>query len=508
MGIAAVVVALAVERVDPGTEALDWRSLPEVPEAVVANCAGCHAAARPSELRKADWLLTLEQMRQIMHDTAGVSLSADEALEIWSYYRSRAPRELPALPADPDGSPIPFHMQPATAPGDRPPMVASVRALDVEGDEAPEIVVADAGTGEVFVLHLDGRAWMRRTVGVAPMPARAEPVDYDQDGDVDFAVAALGSLGPIDERVGSVRIFERAGDDYRPRTLLNDVGRVADVRAGDLDGDGDIDFAVAVFGHLSEGQVGWLEQHEPGRFRFHTLIARPGAIHVPLVDLDGDGRLDIVVLISQANEEIHALLGRGGGQFAQRTLYRAPTPLYGSSGIEPVDLDGDGDLDLLYTNGDAFDVPGARQQTLLRPYHGVQWLENRGRLRFVRHDLLRYYGAYSAVAGDLDGDGDLDIVASSLFSDWQDPDRKSLIWLENDGRQRFTPHAVASAPTHLVTADVADLDGDGRLDIVAGGMHVFPPHDRVGHVSVWWNERDRGGSAEGVVNGRHLRHCQ
>jgi hypothetical protein len=109
----------------------------------------------------------------------------------------------------------------------------------------------------------------------------------------------------------------------------------------------------------------------------------------------------------------------------------------------------------------------------------------------VRHDLLRYYGVYSAVAGDLDGDGDLDIVASSLFNDWEDPDRKSLIWLENDGRQRFTPHAVASAPTHLVTADVADLDADGRLDIVAGGMHVFPPHDRLGHVTIWWNEAER-----------------
>ena len=489
--IAAVVVGLALERSDLPTEALDWRALPEVPEVVVSNCAGCHAAARPSELRKADWLLTLERMRQIMRESAAVTLSADDALSIWSYYRARAPQELPALPPDPDGSPLPFRMQRATAPGERPPMVASVRALDVEGDQAPEIVVADAGAGEVFVLHREDRRWIRRTIGAAPMPARAEPVDYDRDGDVDFAVAALGSLGPTDERVGSVLLFERAGDDYRPRTLLNDVGRVADVRAGDLDGDGDIDFAVAVFGHVTVGQVGWLEQHEPGRFRFHTLIERPGAIHVPLVDLDDDGRLDIVALVSQASEEIHALLNRGGGQFAQRTLYRAPTPLFGSSGIEPVDLDGDGDLDLLYTNGDAFDVPGAREQTLLRPYHGLQWLENTGRLRFVRHDLLRYYGVYSAVAGDLDGDGDLDIVASSLFNDWEDPDRKSLIWLENDGRQRFTPHAVASAPTHLVTVDVADLDADGRLDIVAGGMHVFPPHDRLGHVTIWWNEAER-----------------
>ncbi len=163
---------------------------------------------------------------------------------------------------------------------------------------------------------------------------------------------------------------------------------------------------------------------------------------MPLVDLDGDGSLDIIALVSQEREEIHVLLNRGEGQFVDHILYRAPTPLFGSSGIEPIDIDGDGDLDLLYTNGDAFDVPGASDQTLLRPYHGVQWLENKGRLRFVRHGLLRYYGAYSAVGGDLDSDGDVDIVVTSLFNDWDDPDRKSIIWLENDGEQRFTPHAV------------------------------------------------------------------
>ena len=79
----------------------------------------------------------------------------------------------------------------------------------------------------------------------------------------------------------------------------------------------------------------------------------------------------------------------------------------------PVDLDQDGDIDFIYSNGDAFDVPAAQSTSMLRPYHGVQWLENRGRRGFVSHDLLRYYGAFSPIPADLDEDGDTDIVVTS-----------------------------------------------------------------------------------------------
>jgi hypothetical protein len=210
---------------------------------------------------------------------------------------------------------------------------------------------------------------------------------------------------------------------------------------------------------------------------------------VPIVDLDGDGNLDIVALVAQAREEVVAFLGDGAGGFTSRTLFDAGTPAFGSSGIDVVDLDQDGDLDVLHTNGDSFDMVAQRVpvEFLLRPHHGVRWLENQGDMRFERHELLSLYGAFGAQAGDVDGDGDLDIVAVSMFNDWADPGRQSILWLENDGAQRFTPHGIGSNPSHLVTAAVGDLDGDGRLDAVTGGMHAFPPFDRIGRVTLWRN---------------------
>ncbi len=136
---------------------------------------------------------------------------------------------------------------------------------------------------------------------------------------------------------------------------------------------------------------------------------RHGAVHVPPVDLNGDGHLDFVALISQDHEVVEAFLNDGSGNFNHEVIWAAPDPAYGSSGIQLVDLDKDGDLDVLYTNGDSFDRGP-------KPHHSVQWLENQGSFPYKHHHLCEMPGVLNAKAGDFDGDGDLDIVAASLLS--------------------------------------------------------------------------------------------
>ena len=206
-------------------------------------------------------------------------------------------------------------------------------------------------------------------------------------------------------------------------------------------------------------------------------------MHMELVDLNKNGRLDFVTLISQEHEMILRFMNKGNGKFDPFLIGKAEHPVFGSSGFQVIDFDQDGDPDILYSNGDLMDTDPSP-----KPYHGIQWLENTGDLNFVYHDITRFHSCYRAVAADMDGDGDLDVVASSLYFYWQDHDMPSLIWLENDGNQNFTRRRIAYSPTNLATIDVGDLDGDKIPDIIGGGMHVPGPLGRVGRITVWKNK--------------------
>jgi hypothetical protein len=223
-----------------------------------------------------------------------------------------------------------------------------------------------------------------------------------------------------------------------------------------------------------------VEGQGPGEFIYPTAVVQDDRENLYVCEYGGNDR---VQKFTVGGKFILAFGGfeRGNGKFQRQTLWRGPDLTYGSSLIDLVDLDGDGDLDVLYTNGDAFD------NTYVSPWHGVQWLENKGGLKFEFHRIADFPGAYSARALDVDSDGDLDVFAVSAFNDWDKPDAQSFVWYENDGRMGFTAHDLASSPTHLLTLEIGDFDGDGRSDFVTGGMHICPPFDRLGRVTLWKN---------------------
>ena len=93
---------------------------------------------------------------------------------------------------------------------------------------------------------------------------------------------------------------------------------------------------------------------------------------------------------------------------------------------------------------------------------------------------------------DWDHDGDLDVFMVSMFADWSDPEAAAIGWLENNGRQEFTLRTIDSTPTHLVVIAAGDLDDDGWIDVVTGGMYSHEPFDRMSRVTWWrnrWSER-------------------
>lgn len=371
-------------------------------------------------------------------------------------------------------------------PADQPPRVPNVHAVDLDQDGLLDVVVADARADRVsWIRQYPAGVYQERVCADGLVaPGHVQPSDIDGDGDLDLLVAVLGNIMPSNAKVGAIVVLENQGDTtFVKRMIVEDVGRVSDVRAGDLDGDGDLDLAATVFG-LLEGETLWMENEGQWTFKKHTLQSLSGGIHAELADIDEDGDLDIAVLISQEWEEIYIFLNEGQGLFAPLLIYGSSNEDFGSSGIKLNDFDQDGDLDVIYTNGDCFDYIPPRT----RRWHGVQWLENVGDLEFEFHRIADFRGTYRALPEDVDHDGDLDLYVVSGLSLLDDGESQSLIWLENDGQMKFSRHDLADTPGNLMTLDLGDFDGDGETDLVTGGMFIYPPYDRAGRVTLWYNQ--------------------
>ena len=366
-----------------------------------------------------------------------------------------------------------------------PPLISNIAVADLDNDGLLDVIVSDCRSNSVtWIRQYPAETFVESLIADNLIaPAHTQVIDFDNDGDNDLMVAVLGLLFPSNDKIGSVVILENDGTcKFKKHVIEEKIARVSDVRAGDLDGDGDLDLAVAQFGY-DDGETRWIENLGNWKFKNHILQHLSGPINVELIDIEKDGDLDIISLVSQEWEEIYLFLNDGKGNFQPKLLFGSSNEDFGSSGIYLSDADQDGDIDILYTNGDAFDYIPPQG----RPWHGVQWLENKGNLNFEFHRICNFTGAYNARSVDLDGDTDLDMLAVSGFNLWENPESQSLIWMENIGNMQFERHDITNNPTHLITLESGDFNNDGLIDIVTGGMHAYPPYDRMSRILLWIN---------------------
>ena len=456
-------------------------------------CTSCHAFPPPDILPRSKWSATIFEMTGFalggIGAPKGKEIPVDFPIEkIIAYYEGAAPTELapPVAWPEPADAPVRFARHTLGLPGGLLPIVANVRLFTMKRERGLEVFAADMSNGLVLRGSPARPEAGLEVVARVPNPCHLEAVDLDQDGVLDLLVANLGSVTPGDHKNGSVVWLRgRADGSFETRTLVSSLPRVADVQAADFDKDGDLDLVVAAFGWREVGSTLLFENRTTDwsspRFEPHEVDWRQGSIHVPVIDLDKDGRPDFVDLISQHHETVQAFLNQGKNTFAAKTIYAAPHPGWGTSGIQLVDLDKDGDVDVLLTHGDMFD------EFLLKPYHGIQWLENRGRYPFTEHTLAALNGVLRAQAVDLDGDGDLDIVACTLVPGMAKHGQPlpSLVWLEQTAPGRFERHTLEKGGYHA-SLDVGDYDGDGDMDIVTGNFQVDGQRTET-WVEVWEN---------------------
>ncbi len=442
------------------------RPEPQPHDRVRAVCSGCHLFPAPDLLPRSVWRAQIEHMALLADSLPAGSTVFDFDVEGFiAWYESRAPKRLPMERAITrvEATPLRFDRRSIRLGDASGPGVATV------GRVGPHLAVPNMALGSI---HLLSPATGPRLIGQAGHPARVSAGDLDGNGLDDLVIADLGDMMPTDDPTGRVLIaLQLQVDEYELRTLVHGIGRVADVRPLDLDLDGDLDLVVAAFGYLNEGGV-YVLWNESGadalNFRPERVTDRTGAVSViPVDDLQPGTGPGFVVAFAQEHEMVSLFLPRDSAGYEERVLYQAPHPAWGTSNLAPADLDGDGDVDFLLSNGDTLDDGVA-----FKPYHGVTWLENRGAEGFREHPIGRLYGAHAAEAGDLDGDGDLDVVASGFLPQVELPvppgaiRLDSVVWFERDG-DLWIPWEIESGHPRHTGVTLVDLDEDGRLDVVA-----------------------------------------
>jgi len=471
---------------------------PEVPEATEAEvhrfCTACHTYAPPEALPHAAWAKEVHQGYRFAYDAGLTRSGAPDPKGVLKYYEARAPEVL-TLPPPPELAttlPVRFDRTSLPLPGtEQRAVVSSVKLVALTRDPPSELLACDARTNRVLLADLTQPAPSWKVLAPVSHPARVEVVDLDGDGIRDILVSNLGVYFPSDELKGSV-VWLRGRPDgsFTPITLLEGVGRVADVKVADFNGDGKLDIAVAVFGWRATGELLLLENRTTdwNRPTFETRILdkRHGATELAIGDLNKDGRPDIVCLFSQEHETVVAFLNDGHGGFTTETIYQGPHPLYGCCGIELVDLDGDGDLDVLLVNGDVLDQP------VLKPYHGVQWLENTGRYPFTRHVVGQLCGVIAARTLDFNGDGKLAIAAVCYLPARDFPQREerrmpAVVLYEQVERGQFRPLVLEVGHCDNLCCAVGRLPGDTFPSLVVGHGDFVKETGRLDAVTIWRN---------------------
>jgi len=293
------------------------------------------------------------------------------------------------------------------------------------------------------------------------------PSHMIQVGNIDYVVT-MGIMDPSEESKGKIQMIQ----GRKVTDLLSELQRPIHLSISDLDKDGAVDYLVSQFGNQT-GKLSWFHLGTGKKFQERIIKGVPGAISTEVQDFNKDGRLDIMVLFGQGDERISIFYQDKRGEFNEKLVLRFP-PVYGSSSFQLIDFNKDGELDILYTNGDNADYSYS-----LKRYHGTRLFLNQGEYQYKEVYFYPMYGTTKAIAMDFDLDGDLDIFAISFFPDFDADFPEGFVYLENKGDWNFKPYSFPeSINGRWMVADAGDFDGDGDYDIVLGSL-LFTPSDLI-----------------------------
>lgn len=299
---------------------------------------------------------------------------------------------------------------------------------------------------------------------------QSAPVHFYEKANELYLTTVGRGIFPTDAADGALVRYTKNDTQpaYKPQNIMiPNLRRPVFMAYGDLNKDGLEDVVVCEFGNFT-GQLTWYENNGKGGYTKRVLRDKPGAITAIIKDANKDGLPDIYVLMAQGDEAVFLYENKGGGNFEEKRLLSF-SPLNGSQYIELADFNKDGFDDLVYVCGD-----NADKTPILKNYHGIYIFLNDGKSNFKQAYFYQMNGAYKAIIRDYDKDGDLDIAAISFFPDYIRYPEESFIYLENKGHLKFDDYSFPEASKgRWVVMDAGDMDSDGDTDIVLGSFVYF-----------------------------------
>ncbi len=223
-----------------------------------------------------------------------------------------------------------------------------------------------------------------------------------------------------------------------------------------------ITFLFLLIGFFCQAQPNFTQNTVDGSYN--------GATSVFAIDLDQDGDMDILGT-ADVDKDLTWWENDGSQNFTTHTI---DGNYNGAYDVFAIDMDDDGDIDILSVGYNDDDVT---------------WWENDGSENFTEHTIDGSYdGAISIFAIDIDSDGDIDVLATSYSDD-------DLHWWENDGSENFTKRAIDTNYDGAYEVFAIDLDEDGDIDILSTAYN----DDDI----TWWENDGSENFTEHTIDGSY-----
>lgn len=372
-------------------------------------------------------------------------ISAEEWADLQAYYLTNAPQTLPPSPTKVVVPELPL-FQVLLAPVKMTPPSTSLVQISRKGG----FFVADANTESLY--------------------------KFDETYEVDREAKTGGMVTDLDEFATTLGLTVSNTNTQKglllglplertrpPTVLIRDLQMPLQSLTGNFSKQQNNQFVIAESDTWS-GQLSiWSVQD--GQYQPRVLKKAAGAIRAISRDLNSDGLLDIICLFGANTQGVFAFYNQGDGTFREENLLSFEVG-FGSTYFNLQDLDQDNDLDLVISNG----APG-NYPPILQANHGIRYYTNDGNNQFTESFFYPLNGAQKVLPADYDQDGDLDIAVIAYYPDFQNHPEQSFIFLENQGNGQLTARTFAEVQSgRWLTMDTGDLDLDGDLDLILGSF--------------------------------------